>query len=323
MRLCSRPWLIVALLTVPAAARAQEFTKDERFVVWTEYTTDEGSEDPADSQDPRKIFKAWTAHVLDVCTGKEVGAYLTHLEGPDNQGLRKKLGKKKDYDAWRAAHPLAPQACSVLSPDRREMAFLMRQGGECSFDPNPSTTTLGEPGPVEGLNACELATKLGFRESGFYVRSGMLVVQSVSHDQMAGFGPMDFSNMEVSPCWSPGGHWVGWSQRGIAMRNSGEAFAVGPGIGPQVRYELRANPELMSGRVAEIVKLLERHNQQPIRTGVADTRREQSVIYVRKGHEDEAAVLACLVPGGATTAPLDWKTDVDVVMALGSSAAGK
>ena len=128
----------------------------------------------------------------------------------------------------------------------------------------------------------------------------------------------------VRPIWSPDGARVAW----VIHRNAGmlrdreETFVrLGPAGGPRVELALaKALDAVAAARVREALGM---KNFVVVKESPALKAREVSVVYGAKGFEDDAKAIAALVPGGATVEPLSWKTDAEVVVAVGQSAAGK
>jgi hypothetical protein len=69
-----------------------------------------------------------------------------------------------------------------------------------------------------------------------------------------------------------------------------------------------------------VVKALTEAGFPPAKTGKAVKPRKASVVYTAKGAEAKAKAVAAAIPGGATVEPLTWKSDCDVVVAVGDSA---
>jgi hypothetical protein len=194
----------------------------------------------------------------------------------------------------------------------------MRGPDDCFFDPNPETNVSefevqGSAG-TDGPGPCREAARAGFTESGYWVRRGDKFLQVFSSDVEV---------RSVLAVWSPEGTRIAFlTEDAAAGRHTQSSASVEVALGPPIPFELRANPELVPERLDAIARSLAAdYGQRPLRTGAADTVREKTVIYVRPGHEAEASALACLLPGDTTTAKLDWKTDADVVIGLGKSAA--
>ena len=57
-----------------------------------------------------------------------------------------------------------------------------------------------------------------------------------------------------------------------------------------------------------------------VQKGEAKTVRDKTVVYFAPGYEADAKAIAAKVPGGATTAPMDWKGAQHIVVGVGDSA---
>jgi hypothetical protein len=135
---------------------------------------------------------------------------------------------------------------------------------------------------------------------------------------------------EVIPfaAWSPDGRRIAWFFR----IEQGELIGYVPRVHP--KYYLRgrdakaaitpvAGPHIQivsnnSKTIERCVAALEQAGFAPTRRGARGKARTKTVVYAAEGHQGEAERVAAAVPGGASVAPLTWKSAFDLVVVLGS-----
>jgi hypothetical protein len=123
--------------------------------------------------------------------------------------------------------------------------------------------------------------------------------------------------------WSPDGHYVAFVVRSTLWSGGGGMYGVEGYVGAAgPRVQVLAVKDVLAAAKAPAVKAVEVAGGVVVFAGPAKKARERSVIYAAKGSEALAKAIAVGVPGGATVEALSWKTEAEVVVALGASAKG-
>jgi hypothetical protein len=124
----------------------------------------------------------------------------------------------------------------------------------------------------------------------------------------------------VDVYWTPDGRRTLWiaHHAGHAMRDPGyDEIVVGtdgnPGVSVAVDKAKLKDAEKISAALAKAGFTV-------LKVSAAKKPRDKSVVFAAAGHEAEAKKLAAAVPGGAEVQTLDWKSPLDLVVALGPDA---
>lgn len=223
------------------------------------------------------------------------------------------------FEAWRRAHPLTQATPARASKDGRASAELTAKdaavtgwsndGGGFAFDgaliecPDDGSANMGGCGVKPATLTAWLTVAGKKRPAATFTVAGR--------------------NGKVTPYWSPDGSRVAWVLEASAPNPfSGDPMKVlvefsGNG---SMAVELLADEALLKQIAPKVASALRKAGFPPARSGKAVKPREKSVVYAASGSEAVAKQVAAAVPGGATVEPLSWKTDCDVVVAVGKSA---
>jgi hypothetical protein len=202
----------------------------------------------------------------------------------------------KDSDKlqkWKAAHPLVEVRAGRTSPDKQAVADVVSVEVTGSGGWNGDTWSSGSS---SGWN---------------------LVVKRGGTQQVA--AKCDPASA-VEVYWTPDGKRTIWvvGHRGRAMRDPGyDDLIIGtdgnPGVAVAVDKAKLRDAEKLSAPFAKAGFTV-------LSLTPAVKAREKSVVFAAAGHEADAKKLAAAVPGGADVQKLDWKSQVDLVVALGPEA---
>lgn len=291
--------LALCLAATPSPAKDQRkfiafdgWTQDSRFVVFT-LTTEWAATEAGDGG---KAVETW---VVDGRTG----ATAKYQAGKPDKKAKDVLSAEALAE-WKKAHPLAPVVPSKTSPDKAATARI----DLVADDGKGSWAGAGYAFGCQGEDCMMMQGKLTFS-----------VEKAGKTYRGAGWEESSAGNLRgaVVPYWSPDGHRVAWAlERGYAMMNDfgyGKVFVSAA----SVRTEVVAAKDLSPDAA---IDALEKAGVYVTKTGPAQKAREKSVVYFAKGFDAEAKAAAAAVPGGATTEPLSWKAESDLVIALGATA---
>jgi len=139
-----------------------------------------------------------------------------------------------------------------------------------------------------------------------------------------GYTGFNGSSLHIQHCWSADGRRIAWAwgQDGWASTRGlfpGEDHVALMPTG--IWIQVLANADIADAVLPKLATQLEQRGYAPKVKGASQKHRDTSVIYAAEGFESQAAQIAALVPGGATVAPLTWKTQAQLVVAVGASGA--
>jgi hypothetical protein len=260
--------------------------------------------------------------VYEVATGKTQAFVLDSAGGegePEDAAAAREetvTSGTAQWPVWLKAHPLKPARASRKSPDGSLVATVVGREGTtivkcdqsseafCYQNKMPDEDCPGIQfgcGANPGKVLAQLTVKGAARPSREFAVKGL--------------------TGEVSPFWLGADRvlWFMHDKGANAIRDpeTCEVVVTGPGT----TVEVLADEKLLKQETrAKVSAALGKANVALVRFGTAKKARDTSVIYAAKGSEAQAKSLAALVPGGATVDALTWKSDCDLVLALGSSA---
>jgi hypothetical protein len=258
-----------------------------------------------------------SAQVVGAVTGEKQDFHLKDFGGDSGEVADAK--GTAAFEAWRKAHPLTKAAPARASKDGRASAEVTakdaavtgwsNEGGGFAFDgaliecPDDGSANMGGCGVKQGTLTAWLTVGGKKRPAATFMVAGR--------------------NGKVTPYWSPDGSRVAWVLEASAANPfSGEPMKVlveFSGDGSKA-VELLADEALLKQTAPKVASALRKAGFPPARSGKAVKPREKSVVYAASGSEALAKQIAAAVPGGATVEALSWKTDCDVVVAVGKSA---
>lgn len=291
--------------------RALGWTADSAFFAYEVVETDYHAEGEGEGVEyaPERMK---LAVVVNADTGARTEYLLAHErygKAPTAlMGRGSALPNKQAFEAWLKQHPLKPGS-GPSSPDGKRKASIRIEVVEEGDYPQEVTKEDG-------------AYKLSVLSSGQVIR---LVVddRSVRTLRQQGVGMFDAQG-SVRAYWSPDQKRVAW----IVQRDDlqwmrgpipGDAsVVVTDAVGLRVSV---VAPEVALDQVkAKVVPALKEAGFAPTNVAAALKARAQTVVYARKRRREDAKRIAEVVPGGATVEDLTWKTDMDIVVAVGDSA---
>ena len=136
-------------------------------------------------------------------------------------------------------------------------------------------------------------------------------------------GTLPVGGIFIAPYWTPDSKRIVLvvTTKPEMMRDPGAAeLVVLSTAGP--RLQLVAAKDLFTTTGPKVAAALDKAGFVPTSLGLAHDPHPTSTVYAAKGFEALAAKVAAAVPGGASVAPLNWKADADVLVAVGNSAVG-
>jgi hypothetical protein len=224
----------------------------------------------------------------------------------------------KKLAAWLKAHPLKAGQPTKVSPDGKVSTELTAKaatvkGWDAKNGGFEFEGSLIEcPDGVAAMGGCG-------------VNPGVLTALLVSGGtkRPAATFALQSRGGRVKPFWSPDGSHVAW----LLDAAPANPFSGDPGYFQVVisgdgslAIELVADVSLLRTVAPKVSKALQGAGFYPARIGKAVKKREGTVVYTAKGSEAVAKKIAGAIPGGASVEALTWKTDCEVVVAVGASA---
>lgn len=208
-------------------------------------------------------------------------------------GAEKIYEEGAGFDEWREKHPLVELKASRKSPDGKAVADVVAE----------DVTQAGGWGSDTWSNGSATGWSL-------------VVTRGAVKQVAAQCAPA--SSIDVY--WTPDGKRTLWiaHHAGHAMRDPGyDEIIVGtdgnPGVSVAVDKAKLKDAEKVSAALAKAGFTV-------LNVTPAKKPREKSVVFAAAGHEEDAKKLAAAVPGGAEVQKLDWKSPLNLVVALGPDA---
>jgi hypothetical protein len=298
----------LALLLLPALASGAEVLgwadKGASFVVQRDEGNGGAGGTPAGTVN---------ALVFDAASGE---AQKFHLKDYVNDEDKVDAKDSAAFESWRKAHPVTPAKLAKVSPDgKASLELTTKTGSVEAFDKD------GFPYTGESI---ECPNDEGAHMGGCGVKPGIFngFVNAGGKKRLAASFQIASKGGRVATYFSPDASKVVWVLDGAPENPfSGEP---GPFIvvvsGGKVSLEVLADETLLKEVAPRAAAALRKAGFFPARIGKAVKAREKSVVYAAKGSEAAAKSVAAAVQGGATVEPLSWKSDCELVVAVGASA---
>lgn len=220
----------------------------------------------------------------DYCTGYYVLSART--------GDVVELKDKAAYEAWTKAHPFADGTADGSNHGGKAELVVVAPGADWYHG------TFSASAKPTSCNIVRGAEKLACH---FTVAAGVIVSWSPDETRLAWISSRQPCDRDAS------------GARCEPVVTAGVERAIGPEIDV-------AAIDLKDASIDKTMMALEHAGFAPTSTAAAKAARAKSVVYVAKGFDDAGKKIAAAVPGGASVEPLTWKTDYDVVVALGATA---
>lgn len=265
--------------------------------------------------------------VLDT-ENEETVSYVVSIDadgfGPEDKELQRKLAawkmwpKKAAFDKWLENHPLK-QSTNVQSCASAKLVVELEDVlGYADTQPTGSWKNNVFSYQAEPAAVLELGVEVG----GKYWKHGELLQQ---RRRWTG-------SYEVGISWSPNCDRIAWRvvsksidqdptagmwDGGYYAAVVGSPFFVGP-VGPNIHVMAH---ESAIGALEPVVDALGKAGLPAHRGPNALKARDKTVVYAWSGAKDEAGKVASLIPGGASVDKITWRTEADIIVAVGQSAA--
>jgi hypothetical protein len=221
------------------------------------------------------------------------------------------------WEAWQKANALAPAAPAQSSPDGQAKLEVLFRGGAKGNGWNAAEHRYDYQGEDIGCPDDGIA-----HAGGCGAKPGSVVFTLVSGGKRRTAAGFDLrgNTARVQPFWSPdGAHVVFLASQDFRsdVGTTEDSTAIARRDTPS--FEV-LTADAASASTKAVLTGLQKVDAWPVRVGKAVKARAASAIYASKGNEAAAKALAAVIPGGATVEPLSWKSDCDLVVAVGSSA---
>lgn len=211
---------------------------------------------------------------------------------------------RKAFAAWLKAHPLKPAVAGRASPDGKSTAEVELKGNKGAWK-----------GAVFEYFGVDDPTEVATSHGGTALLVGVGGRRHlVANAEWAG------AKGHVEPSWSSDGSAVVFVVTNVASSAMAEPDIAIVAARPTALAIEVLTPKQLARGAGKVGDALEKAGFRVLSFGPAQDMRERSVLYVAKGFEEQAKAVAAAVPGGASIEPLSWKTNTDIVVAVGASA---
>lgn len=292
------------------------WSRDERYFVFAHTWTGTGG-DPVQDARIITVLDLQTATASRFLVALTVGDLQRYAIDPDERrfmtepsALCEGCGRARQWDEWRAAHPLAPVVRGNDAPKARLEViarsgtvtrtdrFVWNPAGKRTCDATVAFEAVLRPSP----NGPPATTR-------FPNLAGVICDDQVGRPAATTFSPhASESRRRIA--------WVITGAR-LAFDYAAHGVTFTAGAGPSVELAVH---ESMAAGTRHAIEQLTAASFTVTRVTSAVAKRERSVVYASQGFAAEAQRVAQAVPGGAAVEPLTWSAGADLVVALGRSA---